>query len=137
MELTQEPQISKNFIRNYENNIIYIGEGVYNFNILVSNNKVGKWEFDKIKDLTPKNLINVFNLEPEIILFGTGDKIIIPSKEIISEIHRKKIGVEYMITNSACKTFNILVSLNNCLFVMKEIHALLLNFLYEPIVIYI
>mgnify|MGYP001158730429 FL=1 len=110
MELTQEPQISKNFIRNYENNIIYIGEGVYNFNILVSNNKVGKWEFDKIKDLTPKNLINVFNLEPEIILFGTGDKIIIPSKEIISEIHRKKIGVEYMITNSACKTFNILLN---------------------------
>ena len=32
------------------------------------------------------------------------------SNEIINFIHGKKIGLEFMITESACKTFNLLIS---------------------------
>tara|TARA_B100000131_G_C17861501_1_gene510274 strand:+ start:312 stop:677 length:366 start_codon:yes stop_codon:yes gene_type:complete len=110
MDLTQDTLLSKNFIRNYEDNNIYVGEEVYDFDILISNNKIQKWEFGKIEHLDPKNLDCVFDLDPEIIIFGTGKKIIIPAEKIITEIHHRKIGIEYMITNSACKTFNILLN---------------------------
>ena len=43
MELTQEPKESKNFIRNYENGVIYIGKSSYKYNILLTNNSIEKW----------------------------------------------------------------------------------------------
>ena len=34
----------------------------------------------------------------------------IPSKEIIETCHSKNIGIEFMKTESACKTFNLLIA---------------------------
>ena len=41
---------------------------------------------------------------------GTGEKQYIPSTDFINYVQEKKIGIEFMITESACKTFNILLS---------------------------
>ena len=38
--------------------------------------------------------------------------LVIPKSNIIHDIHRQGIGFEFMITESACKTFNLLVSEN-------------------------
>ena len=40
MELTKESVQSKNFIRNYENNMLYIGKSCYRHDILISNNNI-------------------------------------------------------------------------------------------------
>jgi len=110
MELTKESIQSKNFIRNYENNMIYIGESCYKHDILISNDNLVKWELDNISNLSLDDLSDLFKLNPEIIIIGTGNKTIIPKKEIIDEVNKQEIGFEYMITDSACKTFNILLA---------------------------
>ena len=110
MELTQEPKESKNFIRNYENGVIYIGKSSYKYNILLTNNSIEKWGINKIEDLSLKDLSSPLKLNPEIIIIGTGAKVCVPKKEIIDKVYQQGIGLEYMITDSACKTFNILLA---------------------------
>ena len=110
MELTKESVQSKNFIRNYENNMLYIGKSCYRHDILISKNNITKWELSDITNLSLKDLSGLLKLNPEIIIIGTGNKMIIPEKEIINEINKQGIGFEYMITNSACTTFNILLA---------------------------
>ncbi len=110
MELTQDPKDSKNFIRNYENGIIYIGESSYKYNIILSSESLNKWEVNQIKNLSLKDFSKILELGPEIIVIGTGTNMFLPRKEIIHGIHEKGIGLEYMKTDSACKTFNILLS---------------------------
>ena len=110
MELTQEPKESKNFIRNYENGVIYIGKSSYKYNILLTNNSIEKWGINKIENLSLKDLSSPLKLSPEIIIIGTGAKVFVPKKEIVDKIYQQGIGLEYMITDSACKTFNILLA---------------------------
>ena len=110
MELTLDPNKPKNFIRNYENNKIYIGKTIFSYNLLISDKSIGKWVINDISNLVNDDMKDILLLKPEIIIIGTGESQIIPSNEIINFIHDKKIGLEFMITESACKTFNLLIS---------------------------
>ena len=110
MELTLDPNKPKNFIRNYENNKLYIGKTTFSHNLLISEESIGKWIINDINNLVNNDMKNILLLKPEIIIIGTGENQIMPSNEIMSFIHGKKIGLEFMITESACKTFNLLIS---------------------------
>ena len=110
MELTLDPNKPKNFIRNYENNKIYIGKTIFSHNLLISDKSIGKWVINDISNLVNDDMNDILLFKPEIIIIGTGESQIIPSNEIINFIHDKKIGLEFMITESACKTFNLLIS---------------------------
>ena len=110
MELTLDPNKPKNFIRNYENNKIYIGKTIFSHNLLISDKSIGKWVVNDTSNLVNDDMKDILLFKPEIIIIGTGESQIIPSNEIINFIHDKKIGLEFMITESACKTFNLLIS---------------------------
>ena len=110
MELTLDPNKAKNFIRNYENNKLYIGKTIFSYNLLISDKSIGKWVVNDINNLVNDDMKNILLFKPEIIIIGTGESLIMPSHEIIDFIHDKKIGLEFMITESACKTFNLLIS---------------------------
>jgi uncharacterized protein len=111
MELTLQSIKSALFIKNYENHDLYIGDKMYSNNILITN-VVENWNYNNKDDLSMSHFESVLNYEPEIIIFGTGVNLVIPKSNIIHDIHRQGIGFEFMITESACKTFNLLVSEN-------------------------
>ena len=110
MELTLDPNKPKNFIRNYENNKLYIGKTIFSHNLLISDKSIEKWVINDINNLVNGDMEDILLFKPEIIIIGTGESQIMPSNEIINFIHDKKIGLEFMITESACKTFNLLIS---------------------------
>ena len=55
------------------------------------------------------DLIDILEYNPEILIIGTGIKPILPKTEIITHLHNNNIGVEFMSTDAACKTFNVLL----------------------------
>ncbi len=110
MELTLESNKSKNFIKNYEENKLYIGDKIFDYNLIITTDKVNRWEVNDITSLSIKNLSIIIEGDPEIIIIGTGERLILPAADITSYLIKKKIGIEYMITESACKTFNVLIS---------------------------
>jgi uncharacterized protein len=54
-------------------------------------------------------LAAALELEPEIILIGTGEGASLPDVELMSAIAERGIGLEFMTTPAACRTYNVLV----------------------------
>lgn len=112
MELTLQTNKSGIFIKNYENHKFYIDNKVFENSIIIKNESIAKWEITDIKTSTLNNYEEILAVKPEIIIIGTGEKIIIPDSQLIQKIHEKNIGIEFMKTESACKTYNLLISEN-------------------------
>ncbi|MBH44397.1 MAG: hypothetical protein CMD88_02970 [Gammaproteobacteria bacterium] len=112
MELTKDNSNNNNFIKNYENHIVYIGNSVYKKNIIISRRKIDVWNIIGIESLSIDDFSLILDLNPEIVIVGTGDKFLSPNPEILYNLNNNNIGLEYMITESACKTFNVLLSEN-------------------------
>ena len=110
MELTLQSNKSNIFIKNYENSCFYIADSVYDYNIFILNNKISKFGIASISQLGLDDIEKIISEEPEIIIIGTGLLSILPDKEIIDICHSKNIGIEFMKTESACKTFNLLIA---------------------------
>ena len=64
---------------------------------------------ESILEINAEQIAKIISYEPEIIIFGTGKKLIKPNFKKISTIIDLKISFEYMQTTSAVKTYNSLV----------------------------
>jgi len=65
---------------------------------------------DSILALAPGALPILATVKPEILLIGTGRAQQMPSPAFIAHLAARRIGVEYMDTFAACRTFNILAA---------------------------
>ena len=90
MELTLQKSISRLYIKSFTGKSFIIAEGEYHTNIVID---------DKI-----------ILSKPDILIIGCGDTQILPSPDFINNFTSQDIGVEIMTTESACKTFNVLIS---------------------------
>ena len=109
MDLTLQKNSSDKIIKNYENRIIYIDKNKYDFNIFVSKEFVTKWHISDINKIAIDDVNGMLKYNPEILIIGTGPHPILPKTEIITQLHNNNIGVEFMSTEAACKTFNVLL----------------------------
>lgn len=49
-------------------------------------------------------------LSPELVIFGSGDRIRFPPPAWLRPLIERRIGIETMDTAAACRTYNVLVS---------------------------
>ena len=79
--------------------------------LLVSPDSVEPGWFDgSFEQLTTRHFEALLALEPEIALFGTGNRQRFPHPSLIAPLINAGIGIEVMDTRAACRTYNILVS---------------------------
>ena len=109
MDLTLQKNSSDKIIKNYENHKIYIDKDKYDFNIFVSKDFIMKWSLEDINKIVMNDIDDILKFNPEILIIGTGVQPILPKKEIITQLYNNNIGVEFMSTDAACKTFNVLL----------------------------
>lgn len=50
----------------------------------------------------------IAELEPEVVLLGTGETQVFPPREALAALLRRRIGVEVMTNAAACRTYNLL-----------------------------
>jgi len=111
MELVEDKHNSDFNIISYSNGSIKISENTYSKPIIFSNSKISYF-----KIIQPK-LINYIDIEEylnsvDLLLIGTGAGTIILNEELIKIMFEKNKGLEFMNTQSACKTHNLLLSEN-------------------------
>jgi len=63
-----------------------------------------------IMDLNIQDMEPIVSLNPEVVIIGTGKKQLFLDKKISSTLTNRRIGVEYMDTAAACRSFNILLA---------------------------
>ncbi len=68
------------------------------------------WPATDFATLTAAHFEYFLELKPEVLLLGTGAKQQFARPELYRELVRARIGIEFMDTPAACRTYNILVA---------------------------
>lgn len=68
------------------------------------------WPATDFATLTEKHFDYFLELKPEVLLLGTGTKQQFAHPNLYRELIKARIGIEFMNTPAACRTYNILVA---------------------------
>ena len=110
MQFTKEPILDLT-IKEIDAKSIKIGDKQINHSIVLSPTKIiGKWSRNNVRKLTLNDFKNIITTKPDIIILGTGKKLIFLPRELIFQMAKLDIGFEVMSTQAACRTFNLLIS---------------------------
>ena len=69
-----------------------------------------EWTPQNLAELTAEQMQPIVELQPEVVLIGTGDTLQQPSSEQRIALIKLGIGHEVMDTAAACRTYNVLVA---------------------------
>ena len=67
-----------------------------------------EWSCASFTDLTGSHFSLIANMQPELVIFGSGARIRFPDAQWLQALYEKRIGLETMDTQAACRTYNIL-----------------------------
>ena len=88
-----------------------IGDRVVRCGIVISaDGTVESWPPALLADLDESHLRQLFALEPEVVLLGTGMHQEFPPAEVLRTFAERGVGFEVMDTAAACRTFNVLAA---------------------------
>lgn len=71
---------------------------------------VRPWPPRAFDDLAPTHFEQLLDLDPELVIFGSGERMRFVAAPMIRSLIDRRIGFEAMDTAAACRTFNVLVS---------------------------
>ena len=108
--------VTDNQFTAYSNSSVTIKDVTYNSNIIVTNQQIYTLNTQNIHDLLITDLSDILLQKPDLILFGTKDKITLPKYELLLSLQKLSIGYETMVIQALCRTHNFLVSENRKLF---------------------
>ena len=109
MELTLQKSLSRLYIKSFTGKSFIIAEDEYLTNIIIDD-KIKRWNINKSELFNFEHYDKIVLSKPDIIIIGCCDTQILPSPDFINNFASQDIGIEIMTTESACKTFNVLIS---------------------------
>ena len=112
MKLSRETSSNSNLniIRGYSDGEIIINEKVVSTSCILTPTDINEnWAPQTLTDIQLNHFEPLLELEPEIIILGTGKALQFPEREIMMHIMRQGVGFEVMDTAAACRTYNILI----------------------------
>ena len=97
------------FVTMYDEDTIQVNGKDFNHSLIISSQQLKSgWTPHSVEELANEHFSPIIQLKPELVLIGTGDKLIFPPVETYAELIRQGVGVEIMDTGAACRTYNIL-----------------------------
>jgi len=66
------------------------------------------WGVEGIVDLRDEHFELLLGLQPELVIFGSGERMRFAPPALLASLFERRIGVETMDTAAACRTFNVL-----------------------------
>ena len=111
--LTLDDNNAQYQIRSYQPGTITVNDKTLSKSIIITPTAlIEDWAPQTIQDLTAESLNRIVEIRPDILLIGTGATMTFLSPEIYGELINLGIGVEFMDTSAACRTYNALSAEN-------------------------
>lgn len=108
--LISREESDNNLIRAWEPGRIRIGEAWLSGNLIVTAKIiVSDWAPANADRVTREDLGPALEQEPELVIVGAGTAATTPDVDLMSELAALGVGLEYMHTPAACRTYNVLV----------------------------
>jgi uncharacterized protein len=89
--------------------IVVSGRDYYRGLIVSPQQIVEGWGPADPASLAAQDIEALLDLDPQVIVIGTGARQVFPHPALYAPAHRRGVGVEVMDTGAACRTYNILV----------------------------
>ena len=113
MKFAQDSQDEGYFITSYDENSVSINGKPFQTSLIISSRRLEEdWSLNAIEHLSDTHIESILLFKPELIIIGTGKKLLFPAVETYSRAIRHGIGIDFMDTGAACRTYNILMSEN-------------------------
>ena len=111
MKFAQDSQDEGYVITAYSENTVSINGKAFSQSLIITRTKLNEnWDVSVVDLLQADHIDQLLTFNPELIIIGTGEKLIFPAVEVYSGIIEHGIGVDFMDTRAACRTYNILMS---------------------------
>lgn len=111
MQLSQDPNHGKFYIHSYSPGKIRVNDQSYTHSIvLTSTQLIDDWPPQHINQLKPSDFTTIAQVNPEVVLLGTGKQQHFPPAAMMATLIEHNIGYEIMDTAAACRTYNVLVA---------------------------
>ncbi len=78
--------------------------------VVVPDRPVLDWPVTDFASLSADAFRFIADLDPELVVFGTGSKLRFPHPRLLAPLIDRGIGVETMDVFAACRTYNILMA---------------------------
>jgi uncharacterized protein len=84
------------------------GEASHHSTLLSSTGHRLPWNVASFDSLQASDFETLLSWDIELVLFGSGTRVQFPHPQWLSALYARRIGVETMDTQAACRTFNFL-----------------------------
>lgn len=76
--------------------------------VIASDGRRFEWPCARFEDLTAAHFEQLAQLQTELVIFGSGERLRFPAAALTRALIESQIGIESMDTQAACRTYNIL-----------------------------
>jgi uncharacterized protein len=97
-------------IRAYAPGSITTNHETVTTSVVIGGATLGPWPPGSPAAIDAAHLAQLLALDPEVVLIGTGARLVQPAPAALAEARARRIGVEVMDTAAACRTYNVLTS---------------------------
>ncbi len=105
----QPDRIDAQAINGYGPGWVQVGSDRIEHSVIIgSRGERMAWNCASYDDLGPGHFEQLAQLQPEVAIFGSGERIRFPKPAWLRELVSRGIGIETMDTAAACRTYNIL-----------------------------
>lgn len=95
----------------YESDRVLINHQPYTKSLIISpNTLLTDWDVENFEALTESHFERFLELDPEVVLLGTGATLRFPHPGLFRSLTQKQIGIEFMDSHAAARTYNILMA---------------------------
>lgn len=111
MQLIQDRAEGYFFIRACNpKSIIVIDRELHASFVISPDRVIENWPVNTVAALSVSAMESILALEPELVLFGSGERQQFPAQEMLLPLLRRGIGVEVMNNAAAARTYNLLAA---------------------------
>ena len=99
-----------NLIRSYAPGYLQVNNTCYAESIILTVDTLSLWHVNDVAELSAAQFESLLAHRPDLVLLGTGQRQVFPSRAIFRPLAEAGVGVEVMATDAAARTFNVLTA---------------------------
>jgi uncharacterized protein len=111
MKFQPDSLAGTNTVSRHERGAVWVNGVRWDRSLLVPwRGEVRPWPLDGLAALAATHFEQVLALAPELVIFGSGERLQFVSPALYRSLIDARIGIETMDTAAACRTYNVLAS---------------------------
>ena len=105
----QADTTSGNAVTGYGAGWVSVNGQHFEHSLVIGHTVLVAWECPDFAALRADHFERLGALDPELVIFGSGATLQFPPPVLLTSLYARRIGVETMDTQAACRTYNFLV----------------------------